>query len=136
MSCKLFYFISGWKKNMIIINFLLANWDSVLIVLAVFACVIILYRRGEIKVLKNLLFLLVVKAEKEFGGGTGELKRAAVIDWVYERLPRIVTIFITRAEIDKLLEKALVYAKERWTVNKQLREYINEDDDTSCDQTI
>jgi alpha/beta superfamily hydrolase len=112
---------------MLIIKFLLANWDSVLLVIAAFTIVIILYRRGEIKVLKNLLFLLITKAEKEFGNGTGELKRAAVLDWVYARLPRIVTIFITRAEIEKLLEAALAYAKQRWAVNQQLSNYINED---------
>jgi hypothetical protein len=108
-----------------IISFLAANWDSVLVVVAVVAGVIVLYRRGEIAIIENLLFTLVIKAEKEFGGGTGELKRATVLDWVYERLPKIVTLFISHKMIEGFLEAALEYAKKKWANNPLLRDYIS-----------
>jgi hypothetical protein len=108
-----------------VIKFLILNWDSVLVVIAVILCVIVLYRRGEIALLKNLLFTLVVRAEREFGSGTGELKKAAVIDWVYERLPKIVVLIITRRMIEQLLEAALTYAKQKWAENPLLRDYIS-----------
>ena len=57
-----------------ILAFLLANWDSVLVVLAFLALIVVLIKRGETAVLNRILFGLVTKAEKEFGGGTGKLK--------------------------------------------------------------
>lgn len=107
------------------INFLLSNWDSVLVVLAVIAAFIILYRRGEIALLEKILFTLVTKAEREFGSGTGELKKAAVIQWLYERLPKIVTLIISPKEIERLIESVLTYAKQRWANNPYLTEYIS-----------
>lgn len=107
-----------------IIKFLLVNWDSVVVVIAAAAGVIVLYRRGEVAVLENLLFALVIKAEREFGGGIGELKKAAVIGWVYERLPKIVTLIISKKMIERLLENALAYAKKKWAANPSLYEYV------------
>lgn len=47
-----------------IIQFLAANWDSVLVVLAFLVLVVVLIKRGETKVLKKILFNLVTQAEK------------------------------------------------------------------------
>ena len=49
-----------------IIQFLAANWDSVLVVLAFLVLVVVLIKRGETKVLKKILFNLVTQAEKQF----------------------------------------------------------------------
>ena len=108
-----------------IIKFLIGNWDSVLIVLAVLAALILLYRRGRIGIVKKILFVLVSRAEKKFGSGTGELKKAAVIEWIYEKLPKIVTVFITPKEIEQLIESVLEYAKTKWAANTALQEYID-----------
>ncbi len=107
-----------------IIKFLLANWDSVLLVIAVIIVLILLYKHGRIEVVKKVLFSLVSRAEKEFGSGTGELKKAAVIEWIYEKLPKIVTIFITPKEIEQLIESVLEYAKTKWASNTALQDYI------------
>lgn len=114
-----------------IINFLLLNWDSVLVVVVIVGGFIILYRRGKVEVIEKILFALVTRAEEEFGSGTGELKKATVIQWLYERLPKIVTFFITPKEIERLLESVLAYAKERWAANPSLSEYIGIHADTS-----
>lgn len=108
-----------------VINFLLANWDSVLVVVLAVVAVIILYKRGEVQILKEILFRLVTKAEQEFGGGTGELKKAAVVEWLYDKLPAILRFIITRKEIDKLIDEVLVYAKSKWAANAKLQEYIS-----------
>lgn len=47
---------------------------------------------------------LVVRAEKALGSGTGELKYALVITWVYEKLPSIIRVLFTRKEIDLMIE--------------------------------
>lgn len=107
-----------------IIKFLIGNWDSVILAIAFIAVLILLYRHGRIEVVKKILFALVSRAEKEFGTGTGELKKAAVIEWIYEKLPKIVTIFITSKEIERLIESVLEYAKAKWAANTALQDYI------------
>ena len=108
-----------------IIKFLISNWDSVLVVLVVIAAIILLYRHGRIEVIKKILFALVSRAEKEFGSGTGELKKAAVIEWIYEKLPKIITVFVTPKEIEQLIETVLEYAKSKWAANTALQDYID-----------
>lgn len=107
-----------------ILEFLLANWDSVLVVLAFLAVIVVLIRRGETKVLKNILFSLVTKAERQFGGGTGYLKFAAVSDWIYQRIPAVLKLLFTAKDIEKMIESALEEAKKAWGANENLKDYI------------
>lgn len=115
-----------------ILRFLLENWDSALVVVGVVIAAIVLYKRGEVEILKEILFKLVTKAEQEFGGGTGELKKAAVVEWIYEKLPAILRILITRKEIDRLIDEVLAYAKTKWAANARLQEYISGESSTSA----
>lgn len=109
-----------------IIAFLLANWDSVLVVLAFLALIVVLIKRGETAVLNRILFGLVTKAEKEFGGGTGKLKLAAVSDWIYQRIPAVLKLLFSEKDIEKLIESALEEAKKAWETNGNLAAYIDE----------
>ncbi|WP_300447006.1 hypothetical protein [uncultured Oscillibacter sp.] len=109
-----------------IIAFLLANWDSVLVVLAFLALIVVLIKRGETAVLNRILFGLVTKAEKEFGGGTGKLKLAAVSDWIYQRIPAVLKLLFSEKDIEKLIESALEEAKKAWGTNGNLAAYIDE----------
>ena len=108
-----------------ILEFLLANWDSVLVVLTFLAVIVVLIRRGETKVLKNILFSLVTQAEKQFGGGTGSLKFAAVSDWIYQRIPAVLKLLFTSSDIEKMIEAALEEAKKAWGANENLKGYID-----------
>ena len=107
-----------------IIYFLLANWDSVLVVLAFIVLCVVLVKRGETKILKNILFNLVTQAEREFGSGTGALKYAAVSDWIYQRLPAVLKLLFTEKDIDTMIEAALTEAKQKWDTNKDMKEII------------
>lgn len=109
-----------------IIAFLLANWDSVLVVLAFLGLIVVLIKRGETAVLNRILFGLVTKAEKEFGGGTGKLKLAAVSDWIYQRIPAVLKLLFSEKDIEKLIESALEEAKKAWGTNGNLAAYIDE----------
>ena len=108
-----------------ILEFLLANWDSVLVVLVFLALIVVFIRRGETKVLKNILFSLVTQAEKQFGGGTGSLKFAAVSDWIYQRIPAVLKLLFTSSDIEKMIEAALEEAKKAWGANENLKGYID-----------
>lgn len=107
-----------------ILNFLLANWDSVLIVIAFIVLCIVLIAKGKKSVVYKILYSLVTEAEKQYGGGTGTLKQAAVIDWVYERLPAVVKLFITAATLEKWVDDALTKAKSDWEKNANIKGYI------------
>lgn len=107
-----------------IIQFLAANWDSVLVVLAFLVLVVVLIKRGETKVLKKILFNLVTQAEKQFGSGTGELKFAAVADWIYQRIPAVLKLLFTEKDIADMIEAVLEEAKKAWGTNENLKEYV------------
>ena len=108
-----------------VLAFLAANWDSVLVVVAFLALVVALIKRGETKILKQILFNLVTQAEKQFGSGTGSLKYAAVADWIYQRIPAVLKLLFTSSDIEKMIEAALEEAKKAWGANENLKGYID-----------
>lgn len=108
-----------------VLTFLAKNWDSVLVVAAFLAVVVVLIKRGETKILKQILFNLVTQAEKQFGSGTGSLKYAAVADWIYQRIPAVLKLLFTSSDIEKMIEAALEEAKKAWGANENLKGYID-----------
>lgn len=108
-----------------VLTFLAKNWDSVLVVVAFLAMVVVLIKRGETKILKQILFNLVTQAEKQFGSGTGSLKYAAVADWIYQRIPAVLKLLFTSSDIEKMIEAALEEAKKAWGANENLKGYID-----------
>ena len=107
-----------------VLTFLAKNWDSVLVIVAFLAVVVVLIKRGETKILKQILFNLVTQAEKQFGSGTGSLKYAAVADWIYQRIPAVLKLLFTSSDIEKMIEAALEEAKKAWGANENLKDYI------------
>ena len=108
-----------------VLTFLAKNWDSVLVIVAFLAVVVVLIKRGETKILKRILFNLVTQAEKQFGSGTGSLKYAAVADWIYQRIPAVLKLLFTSSDIEKMIEAALEEAKKAWGANENLKGYID-----------
>ena len=108
-----------------VLTVLAKNWDSVLVIVAFLALVVVLIKRGETKILKQILFNLVTQAEKQFGSGTGSLKYAAVADWIYQRIPAVLKLLFTSSDIEKMIEAALEEAKKAWGANENLKGYID-----------
>ena len=115
-----------------VLTFLAKNWDSVLVVVAFLAVVVVLIKRGETKILKQILFNLVTQAEKQFGSGTGSLKYAAVADWIYQRIPAVLKLLFTSSDIEKMIEAALEEAKKAWGANENLKGYIDTRGKPAC----
>lgn len=105
---------------MSILNFLMANWDSVAVVVIVIAAVVFLIIKKQWSLLDRMLFALVTWAEREYGSGTGNLKLAAVIEKVYPHIPAVIRLFISTATLEAMIEKALAEAKKRWDQNPAL----------------
>lgn len=104
-----------------IIKILVANWDSVLVVVGFVGVIVVLVKRGETKILKTILFNLVTKAEQQLGSGTGTLKFSTVVDWLYERIPAVLKLLFTKKDIENLIEAALAEAKKQWATNENVK---------------
>lgn len=107
-----------------VINFILANWDFILLIVAAVAAIVFAIFKGNKSVVMKMLYALVTEAEKEMGGGTGSLKLASVIEAIYPKLPAVIKMFITDAMLKKWVEDALVLAKEAWEKNANIAQYI------------
>ena len=102
-------------------DFIVANWDSVLVVILFVLFLLALVKRGAIKQVNEILFYLVTEAEAQYGGGTGALKYAAVTAWLYERLPAIVRLLLTTKQIDLLIENAVLRMKKYLDTNENAK---------------
>ena len=109
---------------MLIIKFLITNWDSVLIIFCACLALGILYFKGQKKIVYKILYSLVTEAEKQFGGGTGELKQAHVIAKVYNVLPAVLKSVISANRLGKWVDDALQKAKKKWSENSNVSGYI------------
>lgn len=94
------------------ISLLIANLDSVLVVVLFILAMVYMVKKGATKQVNGMLFYLVSEAEREFGSGTGALKYSAVTTWLYERLPVIIKLLFTDKQIDKMIENAVTDMKE------------------------
>lgn len=109
---------------MALINFVLQNWDSIILILAIATVLIIFYYKGEKKIFYRILYALITEAEAQYGGKTGALKKAAVISYIYGMIPGILKIFITQTRLENWIEEVLIYAKETWALNAGIQMYI------------
>lgn len=105
---------------MVIFDFIVQYWDSILIVIGFIILVLVLIKRGEMVILKQILFNLVTKAEQMYGDGTGKLKYAAVADWLYQRIPVVLKFLFTAKDIENMIESVLEAAKVAWGTNDKL----------------
>lgn len=103
-----------------VLNLIILNLDNIVACVIMVAIVITLIKKGETKVLKEILFSLITKAEEEFGAGTGKLKYATVVDWLYERIPSVLKPLFTSKDLENLIETALTEAKDKWAKNPKL----------------
>jgi hypothetical protein len=105
---------------MSLLNFLLTNWDSVAIVLAVLVAAIILIIKRRFDLLQPILFALVTEAERIYGGSTGVLKLAKVVEWLLPHIPAILKPFIGKERLEGIISDALESAKLKWANNPAL----------------
>lgn len=121
-----------------VVNFIIANWDFILLIVAAAVAVVFAVFKGNKSVVMKMLYALVTEAEKNLGGGTGSLKLATVIETIYPKLPTIIKAFVTNAMLEKWVEEALAAAKTAWEKNAKIAEYIekpaNEKADTAPEE--
>ena len=107
-----------------VINFIIENWDFILLIIAAVVCVVLVVFKGNKSVIMRMLFALVTEAEKEYGGGTGALKLASVLAKIYPKLPTIIKAFVSADRLIEWVEEALIKAKEVWASSVAVAAYI------------
>ena len=129
-----------------VIMFIARNWQDILVVILlvisvltgfnqwikkfgpVFKAMTVQERVAYItRLLQNLApiaLVLVTDAEIEFGGGTGQLKRSYVLDELYKRIPDDYKKYITEANLDTILNKALEEAEKLWNDNLKVNKIV------------
>lgn len=108
------------------LEFIKLNYSSILVVLLIVIVLLFMYKRGKKDFVRQVILSLVVQAEKALGSGTGELKYAMVIENVYKVLPLILTILISKKELDNLIENSVQYLKKYLEKDKDLLGYDDE----------
>lgn len=82
------------------------------LVILLFGLIIYLLRRLNKPVLKQIILGLVVKAEKYLGSGTGSLKKATVISWIYSKVPPGIRWMFTENDLSDMIEWAVKKLKD------------------------
>lgn len=103
----------------------LASIIFLAVVLAIAAILFFVAKGKNRKIAKQILLSLVVAAEKQFGGGTGDIKFSYVWEKLYERMPFVVRLLFTADEIADMIEEAVSYMKER----------LSEDEETTAEDS-
>ena len=80
-------------------------------------------KEKQIQIIQEWLLLAVVKAEKELGNGTGQIKLRFVYDLFLDKF-KFISMFITFAQFSDLVDMALITMKEIISNNDQVKEYI------------
>ena len=109
---------------MTVLHFMLKYWDSVVLVAVVIGIILYLIKTGQTKILKKIAVRLVTEAEGELGNGTGIFKQAAVIEWLYDKIPAVLKIFFTQKDLEKLVDTVVEEVKKKWECNENIQEYI------------
>lgn len=109
-----------------VLNFIIANWDFILLIIAAVAAVVYAIFKRNKSIVMRMLYALVTEAEQALGAGTGSLKLAAVVDIIYPKLPAVVKAFISDEILVRWVEDALAAAKEAWKKNPALLEAYKE----------
>ena len=107
------------------LDFIKLNLGSLMVVVLTIVLLLFLYKRGKQDTVNKIILSLVVQAEKTLGSGTGELKYAMVVENVYKVLPTILTMLISKKELDNIIEGSVQYLKD-YLVDKDLLSYDDE----------
>lgn len=118
------------------LEFIKANLYDILTVIVFGIGCVFLVRKGYESKVKEMLFYLVCKAEELYGSGTGELKYAAVVTWLYEQLPPIMKLLFTTKQIDAYIEAAVLQMKEYLSKNNQAKYRITNSISVGAGTTI
>ena len=111
-------------------EFIVENWYIILAAVALVAVVVVaavkffkLPTKEQIAQVKAWLLWAVTEAEKELGGGTGQLKLRKVYDLFVQRFPWLAKV-ITFERFSVLVDEALDEMREMLAKNKSAVSFV------------
>lgn len=112
-------------------EWLMNNWFMLVALVAVLAVCFMAAKKWlgkptaeQIANIKEWLLLAVTEAEKQLGGGTGQLKLRYVYDWAVERFAWVAVIPF--AIFSSWVDEALAEMKKQLAANEAVKAYIEE----------
>lgn len=109
---------------------MIENWPVIVGIAAVIAAVVIgiakfagLPTAVQIAKIKEVLLVWVIQAEKELGGGTGQVKLRYVYDLFVARFPSIARL-VKFETFSLWVDEALEQMEEMLKANKSLENYV------------
>ena len=82
-----------------------------------------LSKERQKEIIIEWLLLAVIKAEKELGDGTGQLKLRFVYDLFIDKF-RFVSMLISFSQFSELVDQALDTMRDMLDSNKQIKDYV------------
>lgn len=108
--------------------------EDIAVVIGILAVVIVigyaiykftkLEKSKQLEIMQEWLLLAVVQAEKELGGGTGQIKLRYVYDMFLNKF-KFVSKIMTFEQFSALVDIALIKMNDMLQSNKQIQEYID-----------
>ena len=109
---------------------MIENWPVIVGIAAVIAAVVIgiakfagLPTAAQVAKIKEVLLVWVIQAEKELGGGTGQVKLRYVYDLFVARFPSIAKL-VKFETFSLWVDEALAQMEEMLKQNKSLENYV------------
>ncbi len=82
-----------------------------------------LSKERQKEIILEWLLLAVIKAEKELGDGTGQLKLRFVYDLFIDKF-RFISMIMSFSQFSNLVDQALDTMREMIDSNKQIKDYV------------
>lgn len=81
-------------------------------------------KERQLKVITEWLLLAVIRAEKELGDGTGQVKLRFVYDLFIDKF-KFSSMFMSFNQFSALVDSALVIMREMISNNDQVKDYVS-----------
>lgn len=105
-----------------ILAFLSENWYVITVILVlIFGIYYTITNKTKVK---RWLEFAVIYAEKELGGGTGQLKLRQVYDMFIERFPMFSKL-VPFSTFSLWVDEALIFLREQLEKNEAIKNFIN-----------
>jgi len=102
-----------WYENLNVLSTIGLIFMSILVI-----CFLLF--KGKKEESKKIILALIIEAELKFGAGTGSIKYAYVLGFIYPKLPLMVRLFINEDTLDDWIEAGVKLLKIKLQPNATL----------------
>lgn len=108
-----------------LLNFIIENGVT-LVFMLLFFIIIVVFR--ECRLIKKVILEAIVTAETKLNGQSGQAKLSYVVTTVDQKLPKWVSIFVTKKMIVDIVEESLNFVSAMYKLEHKVNIKGNEDE--------